>query len=85
MLYKCVEAIMHHTVFLSVTAFGRQFSGQAINYQVIWKKYNCHVVHSATYSRVQNSKENFVVRPKMAIFRRAGMREGGLPLPLAFQ
>ena len=24
-------------------------------------------------------------RPKMAIFRRAGMREGGLPLPLAFQ
>ena len=26
-----------------------------------------------------------VFRPKMAIFRRAGMREGGLPLPLAFQ
>ena len=25
-----------------------------------------------------------VFRPKMAIFRRAGMREGGLPLPLAF-
>ena len=23
--------------------------------------------------------------PKIAIFRRAGMREGGLPLPLAFQ
>jgi hypothetical protein len=37
------------------------------------------------YSRVQKSKENFVFRPKMAIFRRAGMREGGLPLPLAFQ
>ena len=26
-----------------------------------------------------------VFRPKMAIFRRAGMREGGLPLSLAFQ
>ena len=25
-----------------------------------------------------------VFRPKMAIFRRVGMREGGLPLPLAF-
>jgi hypothetical protein len=24
-------------------------------------------------------------RTKMAIFRRAGMKEGGLPLPLAFQ
>ena len=29
--------------------------------------------------------ENLVFRPKMAIFRRTGMREGGLPLPLAFQ
>ena len=26
-----------------------------------------------------------VFTPKIAIFRRAGMREGGLPLPLAFQ
>ena len=26
-----------------------------------------------------------LVTPKIAIFRRAGMREGGLPLPLAFQ
>ena len=26
-----------------------------------------------------------VFRPKMAIILRAGMREGGLPLPLAFQ
>ena len=26
-----------------------------------------------------------VFRPKMAIFWRAGMREGGLPLPLRFQ
>ena len=31
------------------------------------------------------SIENFVFRPKMAIFRMAGMREGGLPLPLPFQ
>ena len=37
------------------------------------------------YSRVQKSIENFVFRHKMAIFRRAGMREGELPLPLAFQ
>ena len=37
------------------------------------------------YSREQNSIENFVFRPKMAIFRRAYMREGRLPLPLAFQ
>ena len=37
------------------------------------------------YSRVQKSIENFIFRPKMAIFWRAGMREGGLPLPLAFQ
>ena len=27
----------------------------------------------------------FVFRPKMAIFWRAGMKEGGLPLPLDFQ
>ena len=37
------------------------------------------------YSRVQKSIENFYIRPKMTIFRRAGMREGGLPLPLAFE
>ena len=37
------------------------------------------------YSLVEKSRENFVFRPKMAIFRRAGMKEGGLPLPLAFQ
>ena len=30
-----------------------------------------------SYSRVQKSMENFVFRPKMAIFRRAGIREGG--------
>ena len=35
-----------------------------------------------SYSRVQ---ENFVFRPEMAIFRRTGMREGGLLQPLAFQ
>ena len=38
-----------------------------------------------TYSRVQKSIENFVFRPKMSIFQRAGMRKEGLPLPLAFQ
>ena len=37
------------------------------------------------HSRVQKCIENFAFRPKMAIFRRAEMREGGLPLPLAFQ
>ena len=37
------------------------------------------------YSRVQKSTENIVFRPKMAILRTAGMREGGLPLLLAFQ
>ena len=37
------------------------------------------------YSRVQKSIENFVFRPKMAIFQWAEMREGGLPLPLPFQ
>ena len=37
------------------------------------------------YSRVQKSIENFVFRPKIALFQRAGMREGGLPLPLASQ
>ena len=31
------------------------------------------------------STYNFVFRPKMAIFRRAGMMEGGLPLPLAMK
>ena len=34
---------------------------------------------------VQKSIENFIFRHKMAIFRRAGMKEGGLPLSLAFQ
>ena len=37
------------------------------------------------YSRVQKSTWNFVFRSKMAIFQRAGMKEGGLPLPLTFQ
>ena len=37
------------------------------------------------YSRVQKSIENFIFRPKLAIFLRAGMREGELKLPLAFQ
>ena len=41
--------------------------------------------YPGNYSRVQKSIENFNFRPKMAIFRRAGMREGGLPLPLAFE
>ena len=40
--------------------------------------------HSVKYSRVQKSIENFIFRPIMAIFWRAGMREEGLPLPLAF-
>ena len=48
-------------------------------------KKTCLSFPITTYSRVQKSIENFVFRPKMAIFRRAGMREGGLPLPLAFQ
>ena len=38
----------------------------------------------SVYSRVQKSIENFVFRPKMATFQRVEMREGGLPLPLAF-
>jgi hypothetical protein len=37
------------------------------------------------YSGMQKGIENFVFRPKMAIFLRAGMKEGGLPLALAFQ
>ena len=41
--------------------------------------------HRVRYGRVQKSIENIIFRPKMAIFWRAGMREGGLPLPLAFQ
>ena len=43
-----------------------------------------HLVH-VKYSRVQKSIENFLFRLKMVIFRRPGMKEGGLPLPLAFQ
>ena len=39
----------------------------------------------STYSRVQKSIENFVFRPKIAIFLRVEMRKGGLPLSLAFQ
>ena len=31
------------------------------------------------------SIEKNIFRPKMAIFCREGMKEGGLPLPLAFQ
>ena len=37
-----------------------------------------------TYSCVQNSIENFVLSNKMPMFQRAGMREGGFPLPPAF-
>ena len=42
-------------------------------------------VNLGTYSRVQKSIEFFIFRPKMAIFQRAGMRKGGLPLPLTFE
>ena len=52
---------------------------------VMTKKFLITKFDLLTYSRVQKSIENFVFRPKMAIFQRAGMREGGLPLPLAFQ
>ena len=43
------------------------------------------MIHSKIYSRVQNSIENFVLWSKMPMFQRTGMKEGGLPLPLAFQ
>ena len=39
--------------------------------------YIIHIIDKISYSRVQKSIENFVFRLKMAIFRRAGMREGG--------
>ena len=52
---------------------------------VFKQEWRSEILYLRTYSRVQKSIENFVFRPKMAIFRRAGMREGGLPLPLAFQ
>ena len=42
-------------------------------------------IYHIIYSRVQKSIENFDFRAKMTIFQRVGMREGGLPLPLAFQ
>ena len=45
----------------------------------------CNAMLWWSYSRVQKSIENLGFRSKMAIFRRAGMKEGGLPLPLAFQ
>ena len=51
---------------------------------IVWVFYNAFIM-GIQYSREQKSIENFVFRPKMAIFRRAEMREGGLPLPLAFQ
>ena len=38
-----------------------------------------------SYSHVQKSIENFIFRPKIAIFKRAGMREWSLPLCLLFQ
>ena len=46
---------------------------------------NDRIILSTLYSRVQKSIENFAFRPKMTIFRRAGMRKGALLLPLAFQ
>ena len=36
-------------------------------------------------SCAKKSTPDFVFRPKMAIFRMAGMRDGELPLPPAFQ
>ena len=46
-----------------------------------WKVYD---VNEATLMPVYHCHKP-VFRPKTAIFWRAGMREGGLPLPLAFQ
>ena len=38
-----------------------------------------------TLMPVYHCHKPVVFRPKMAIFQRAGMREGELPLPLTFQ
>jgi hypothetical protein len=38
------------------------------------------VTEKRLYSHVQKSTYNLIFRPKMAIFRRAGMRERGLPM-----
>ena len=48
-----------------------------------WIHFWRSMIHSKIYSRVENSIENFVLWSKM--LQRTGMREGGLPLPPAFQ
>ena len=49
-----------------------------------WVKIELHRPKANTVV-CKKSIENFVFRPKMTIFRRAGMRKGGLPLVLANQ
>ena len=45
----------------------------------------CQGGHSTTTLMPVYHSHKPVFRPKMTIFRMAGMREGELPLPLAFQ
>ena len=89
--YSCIlQGILckngHSNCILSDLAYEYSVDSEMLT----WKMITCAIMswlETAVefYSRVQKSIENFVFGPKMAIFWRAGMKEGGLPLPLAFQ
>ena len=88
-MYMEAEILFHAIVVLNVDASQLPKISAIKNSQVVRNEKMAIprrlVAMLLFYSRVQKSIENFVFRPKMAIFRRVGMREGGLPLPLAFQ
>ena len=53
--------------------------------KLIWNAWESLIIFLDTYIVVCKRIEDFFIKPKMAIFRKVGMREGGLPLTLAFQ
>jgi hypothetical protein len=76
---------MSYTIIGNQNSYTLQTLKKYEGTNVCWNAPKIRVFFAAgSFSRVQKSIEKFVFRPKMAIFRRAGLREGGLPLRLAF-
>ena len=74
-------SFVNHYVTMTVIHFCRHFGSIILQFVLL-----VSTKHYLTYTLMPVYHcHKPVFRPKMAIFRRAGMREGGLPLPLTFQ
>ena len=82
MLWKKISSSKVHTIHITALmgypSYGSPHLGQP------GKQFKTHTSIKDTLMPLYHCHKP-VFRPKMAIFWRVGMREGGLPLPLAFQ